>query len=59
MKKVQESEVYTFSVDMVSQVFAEDELQAQNKVDQEGGYITTRITELLSVVKIPNSKDKK
>jgi uncharacterized protein YpuA (DUF1002 family) len=59
MKKVQESKVYTFSVDMVIQVFAEDELQAQNKLDQEGGYITNRTTELLNVVKIPNSKDKK
>jgi hypothetical protein len=53
------SKVYTFAVDMVIQIFAEDELQAKNKLDKEGGYITIRTTELLDVTEIPNSKDEK
>ncbi len=62
MKSVKEtpiSKVYTFTVDMVIQIFAEDETQARAKLDKEGGYITARDIELLDTTTVPNLKDKK
>jgi hypothetical protein len=60
MKKVEESKVYTFSVNMIVQVIAEEEAVAKDKLDREGGYITTREVELLNTAVLHNTpKEKK
>jgi len=48
------TEVFTFRVEMIVQVFAESENMAKEKLDKEGGYITTRETELLDSVVLHN-----
>lgn len=59
IKETPVSKVYTFAVDMVIQIFAEDETQAKAKLDKEGGYITARDIELIETTIVPNLKDKK
>jgi hypothetical protein len=53
------TKVYSFSVNMIIQVFAENENQAKAKLDKEGGYITARDIELLETTFLPNLKENK
>ena len=46
------SSVYTFRVDMVVQVLAENAEQAREQLDQHGGYMSERNVELLNTTEI-------
>ena len=53
-KKVEETEIvqnteksmFTYSVNMIVSVFAEDETKAREQLDQQGGYVSYRQVEL-------------
>jgi hypothetical protein len=53
------SKVFTFQVNMIVQILAEDEDMAKGKLDKEGGYITKRDLELLNVVVLHNETKEK
>ena len=53
------SKVFTFQVNMVVQIFAEDEDMAKGKLDKEGGYITKRDLERLNVAVLHNELKEK
>ena len=49
---------YTYEVVMIIQVFAEDEKEARNKLDNQGGYVTSRKVILKDSIPLFNGKDK-
>ena len=53
------SKVFTFQVNMIVQILAEDEDMAKAKLDKEGGYITKRDLELLNVAVLHNEPKEK
>ena len=53
------SKVFTFQVNMVVQILAEDEDMAKAKLDRDGGYITKRDLELLNVAVLHNETKEK
>ena len=53
------SKVFTFQVNMVVQIFAEDEDMAKGKLDKECGYITKSDLELLNVAVLHNELKEK
>jgi hypothetical protein len=53
------SKVFTYQVNMIIQIFAEDEDMAKAKLDKEGGYITKRDLELLNVAVLHNKTKEK
>lgn len=53
------SKVFTFQVNMIIQILAEDEDMAKGKLDREGGYITKRDLELLNVAVLHNEPKEK
>ena len=52
---------YTYSIEMIVQVLAEDEITAKEKLDKEGGYVTNRETKLVDYVALfeGTTKEKK
>jgi len=53
------SKVFTYQVNMIIQILAEDEDMAKGKLDREGGYITKRDLELLNVAVLHNEPKEK
>ena len=49
---------YTYEVVMVVQILAEDEKEARNRLDNQGGYVTTRKVTLKDTVPLFNGKEK-
>ena len=49
---------YTYEVVMVVQILAEDEKEARNRLDGQGGYVTSRKVVLKDSVPLFNGKDK-
>lgn len=49
---------YTYEVLMVVQILAEDEKEARNRLDGQGGYVTSRKVVLKDSVPLFNGKDK-
>lgn len=49
---------YTYEVVMIIQVFAENEKEAKNKLDNQGGYVTSRKVILKDSILLFNGKDK-
>lgn len=49
---------YTYEVLMVVQILAEDEKEARNKLDNQGGYVTSRKVTLKDSISLYNGKDK-
>ena len=47
---------YTYSIDVIVQVVAEDEESAKKQLDEKGGYITKRTTTLVKVADIYNGE---
>ena len=43
---------YTYKVEMIIQVLAEDETTARNQLDEKGGYITSRKVSFLDSVPV-------
>ena len=53
------SKIFTYQVNMIIQILAEDEDMAKGKLDKEGGYITKRDLELLNVAVLHNERKEK
>jgi len=51
-----DTHAYTYEVNMIIQVLAEDEKKAKEQLDSNGGYITSRIVNLKDSVKLFNGK---
>ena len=49
---------YTYEVVMVVQILAEDEKEARSRLDNQGGYVTSRKVELKDSIPLFNGKDK-
>jgi hypothetical protein len=49
---------YTYEVMMVVQILAEDEKEARNRLDNQGGYVTSRKVNLKDSIPLFNGKDK-
>ena len=50
--------VYTYAVDMIVSVFAEDEETARKALDENGGFVSNRNVELKDTVAIYKPEDK-
>jgi hypothetical protein len=46
-------ELFSYKVEMVVHVFAEDEPQAQEKLDKDGGFVSKRETFLIDKTELP------
>jgi len=51
-----DTHAYTYEVNMIIQILAEDEKKAKEQLDSNGGYITSRIVNLKDSVKLFNGK---
>jgi hypothetical protein len=49
---------YTYAVTMIIQVIAENEQSAKEKLDKEGGYVTSRTTNLVDAISLYNGDPK-
>ena len=49
---------YTYEVKMIIQVLAEDEKAARERLDGQGGYVTSRVVNLKDSIALFNGKDK-
>ena len=49
---------YTYKVEMIIQIFAEDEKEARNRLDNQGGYVTSRNVKLMDSIPLFNGKEK-
>lgn len=49
---------YTYEVVMVVQILAEDEKEARSRLDNQGGYVTSRKVVLKDSIPLFNGKDK-
>jgi len=55
--KKNETNCYTYEVRMVVQVLAQNEAQASEKLDLEGGFVSRRDVTYLNSTAIPTEKD--
>lgn len=49
---------YTYEVTMIVQILAEDEKSARQRLDDQGGYVTSRIVNLKDSTLLFNGKEK-
>ena len=49
---------YTYEVKMIVQILAEDEKEARSRLDNQGGYVTSRKVVLKDSIPLFNGKDK-
>lgn len=54
--KVEDTSCYTYKVEMIIQILAEDEKTASDQLEKNGGYVTSRKVNLLDVVSLTNSE---
>lgn len=57
-KEKNSTKCYTYAVSMVIQILAENEQSAKEKLDKEGGYVTSRVTNLVDAVSLYNGESK-
>ena len=57
-KEKDSTKCYTYAVTMIVQVLAENEQSAKDKLDKEGGYVTSRVTNLVDAVSLYNGESK-
>lgn len=55
-KEALDTYAYTYEVNMIIQVLAEDEKKAKEQLDAQGGYVTSRVVNLKDSVKLFNGK---
>ena len=53
----QNTNAYKFKVEMVVSIFAENEFQASEQLDTNGGFVISRHVELLDTKKIHGAKE--
>ena len=58
MDKVEDTNCYSYKVEMIIQVLAENEESARMQLDDKGGYITTRRVKLMDSVPVYNGVKK-
>lgn len=56
--KLEETNCYTYKVDMIIQVMAADEESARYQLDDKGGYVTARKVKLMDSVPLYNGTKK-
>ena len=54
--KIEETICYTYKVEMIVQVLAEDEPKAAEQLEKSGGYVTTRKVTLMDSLPLFNGK---
>jgi hypothetical protein len=52
--KIEETTCYTYKVEMIVQILAEDEPKAADQLEKNGGYVTTRKVTLMDSVPLFN-----
>jgi hypothetical protein len=52
--KPTKKELFSYKVEMIVHVFADNEPQAKDKLDSEGGFVSKRETFLLDKTELPN-----
>lgn len=57
-KEKDSTKCYTYSVNMIIQILAENEQSAKEKLDKEGGYVTNRVTNLVDAISLYNGESK-
>ena len=58
MDKIEDTSCYSYKVEMIVQVFAENEETARMQLDDKGGYVTTRKVKLMDSVPLYNGVKK-
>jgi chorismate-pyruvate lyase len=58
MDKIEDTNCYSYKVEMIVQVFAADEESARLQLDDKGGYVTTRKVRLMDSVPVYNGVKK-
>ena len=54
--KIEETTCYTYKVEMIVQILAEDEPKASDQLEKNGGYVTSRKVVLMDSVPLFNGK---
>ena len=54
--KIEDTTCYTYKVEMIVQILAEDEPKAADQLEKNGGYVTTRKVTLMDSVALFNGK---
>ena len=52
--KSAKTELFSYKVEMIVHVFAEDEPKAKEKLDKDGGFVSKRDTFLIDKTELPN-----
>lgn len=52
------TQVYTYEVKMIIQIFAENEKEAKERLDNQGGYVTKREVTLKDSIALFNGSEK-
>lgn len=47
---------FTYKVEMIVQILAEDETKAKEKLDKEGGYVSNRTVKLMDSIPLFNGE---
>jgi hypothetical protein len=58
MDKVEDTSCFTYKVEMIVQILAEDETKAADQLEKNGGYITSRKVILMDSVSLFNGEAK-
>ena len=56
---IEKTNCYTYKVEMIIQILAKDMPTAANKLNTEGGHVTSRKVELLETTQLPVVSEKK
>ena len=54
--KIEETTCYTYKVEMIVQILAEDEPKAADQLEKNGGYVTSRKVVLMDSVALFNGE---
>jgi hypothetical protein len=54
--KLEETSCFTYEVNMVIQILAEDEESARDQLDKNGGYVTARHVNLMDSITLYNGQ---
>ena len=54
--KIEATSCYTYKVEMIVQILAEDEPTASEQLEKQGGYVTSRKVTLMDSVPLFNGK---
>ena len=53
---IEDTSCFTYKVEMVVQILAEDEAKASEQLEKSGGYVTSRTVTLMDSVSLFNGK---